>query len=187
MLCSLIPKFKLPFLSKFFESMPLKSLDLGKAINIKRPIKSYILFPLKVTDKPTFIPSLVLNPDIDFLAFLKIGFWPDNKLISLATFSTNLSSLSILPIPTLMTTLSTFGTAITLSIPNFFCMAGIISFLYCVNKSVMGKYYTSLLHFLQILTLLSPSTLKPNLVCLPHDLQTIATDDTLTALSLLTI
>ena len=46
---------------------------------------------------------------------------------------------------------------------------------------------TSAPHFLQILILLSFSVLNPILVCLPHDLQTRATDEAETALSFETI
>src|SRR3989338_5260703 len=50
-----------------------------------------------------------------------------------------------------------------------------------------GGFYVSNPHFLHILILFSPSILYPTLVCFPHDLQTKATDDTLTALSFETI
>src|SRR3989344_359301 len=113
MLDSFMPRFRLPFLSKFFVSIPLKSLDLGKATDINLSIKSYILFPRKVTIRPIFTPSLTLKLAMDFFAFLNTGFWPVSLARSTTILSTVFSSFTILPIPTLITTFSTLGTAIT--------------------------------------------------------------------------
>src|SRR3989338_2344105 len=75
-ICSFIPIVKLLFLSSDLALMPRKSRVRGKAIFIRREIKSYILFPRKVTIAPIGTPSLVLKLAIDFLANVSFGFWP---------------------------------------------------------------------------------------------------------------
>lgn len=68
------PIVRLPFLSKFFLSIPQKSRVRGKVMFITLSIKSFILLPCKVTFKPTTAPSLNLKPAIDFLALQTFGF-----------------------------------------------------------------------------------------------------------------
>ena len=73
---SLIPNEKLPKLSQPFLLIPLKSLILGNDKYIKLLRKFNIFWDLNVTLQPTIWPSLNLKFEIDFFAFVKIGFWP---------------------------------------------------------------------------------------------------------------
>src|SRR3989338_4190939 len=67
--------------------MPRKSRDLGRMIWINLSRKSCMRGPLNVTFAPIGIPSLSLNPAIDFFAFVNEGFCPVISERSCTTFS----------------------------------------------------------------------------------------------------
>ena len=97
--------------SKDFFDRPLKSLTLGKAINIRRSKNSNIRFLRNVTLHPMLSPFLNLKPAIDFFALVTTGFCPViRERSSIALFMT-FESVTASPTPILTTILSSLGTS----------------------------------------------------------------------------
>ncbi len=80
----------------------------------RRSRNSYIRSRRRVTLQPMGQPSRILNPAMDFRAFVTIGFWPVMPARSESAFSSTFLSATASPIPMLRVILVIRGIAITL-------------------------------------------------------------------------
>jgi len=128
----------LPHLSKDFSDIPPKSLTLGNTSFTNLSRKLYALSLLSVDCSITGIPSLSLKLDMAFLWFCHAWFLTSDSYKILFEFIEILIDFLVARdhIPTVTTTFSSFGTALTFFMSNFFANAGRISFLNCANVAI---------------------------------------------------
>src|SRR6185503_15230374 len=113
MICSLMPKLKLPRPSKARPETPRKSRTRGSEMLIRRSRNSNICARRRVTLQPIGQPSRILNEATETRALVVIGFWPEILAMSATAFSRIFLLPAASPTPMFSVILVMRGTCIT--------------------------------------------------------------------------